>query len=69
MGPYSEEKQYQRAAAIKRLLDTNKDLDPHMKAIWLGHLRNLSHNEETYNYRVKTIYSKLRNKVKGIIDV
>ena len=69
MGPYSEEKQYQRAAAIKRLLDTNKDLDPYMKAIWLGHLRNLSHNEETYNYRVKTIYSKLRNKVKGIIDV
>lgn len=68
MGPYSEEKQYQRAVAIKRLLDTNPQLDTATRAMWEGHLRNLSSNEETYNFRVKTIYSKLRNKLKGIIE-
>lgn len=68
MGPYSEEKQYQRAVAIKRLLDTNHQLDATTRAMWEGHLRNLSNNEETYNFRVKTIYSKLRNRLKGIVD-
>ena len=68
MGPYSEERQYQRATAIKRLLDTNPQLDAVTRAMWEGHLRNLSHNEETYNWRVKTIYSKLNNRSKGVID-
>lgn len=68
MGPYSEEKQLERAAAIKRLLDRNPNLDPHMKSIWESHIRNLSPNEATYNYRVKHIYSKMTNRLKGIID-
>ena len=68
MGPYSEEKQYQRAVAIQRLLDTNPQLDATTRAMWEAHLQNLSNNEETYNFRVKTIYSKLRNKLKGIVE-
>ena len=66
MGPYSEERQYQRAAAICRLLE--QDLPDETRAMWEAHLRNLAHNEETYNFRVKTIYSKLRNRLKGIIE-
>jgi hypothetical protein len=68
VGPYSEERQYQRAAAIKRLLDTNPQLDDVTRSMWEGHLRNLSHNEETYNFRVKTIYSKFKHKARGFID-
>ena len=68
MGPYSEERQYWRAVAIQRLLDTNPQLDDVTRAMWEGHLRNLSHNEETYNFRVKTIYSKLKNHSKALID-
>ena len=56
MGPYSEERQYQRAEAIKFLLDNNPDIEPSYRAIWEKHLLNLAHNEATYNYRVKNIY-------------
>lgn len=59
MGPYSEEKQYQRAEAIARLLD-NPKLSTETRMMWERHLKNLSHNEETYNFRVKHIYSKLK---------
>ena len=59
MGPYSEERQYQRAEAIKFLLDNNPDIDPLYRAIWEKHLLNLAHNETTYNYRVKNIYSNM----------
>lgn len=68
MGPFSEEKQYQRASAIARLLEQNPNLSPETKAMWQRHMNNLSFNEETYNFRVKTVYSKMRNKLKGIID-
>ena len=57
MGPYCEERQYQRAVAIQHLLATNPQLSAETRAIWERHLMNLSHNEETYNYRVKHIYS------------
>ena len=59
MGPYSEEKQFERAVAIEQLLDRNPDLDPRMKAIWESHLRNLSRDEATYNFRVKQIYTDM----------
>ena len=62
MGPYSEDKQFQRATAIKRLLDDNPDLDPLYKAMWQKHLNNLAQNETTYNYRVKHVYSLLKPK-------
>jgi 3-methyladenine DNA glycosylase/8-oxoguanine DNA glycosylase len=60
MGPYSEERQYQRAQAIKRLLDTNPNLDPVYKAMWEDKLKGLALNEATYNHRVKTIYSQMQ---------
>ena len=64
MGPYSEERQYQRAAAISRLLD--QTLPDETRAIWEMHLRNLARNETQYNYRVKEVYSKIQRK--GIIQ-
>ena len=63
MGPYSEDKQFQRATSIKRLLDDNPDMDPLYRAIWNKHLMNLALNETTYNYRVKNIYSNLRREI------
>lgn len=60
MGPYCEERQYQRAEAIQRLLETNPQLSDETRVMWERHLMNLSHNEDTYNYRVKHIYSKMK---------
>jgi len=60
MGPYSEDKQFQRATAIKRLLEDNPDLDPLYRNMWEKHLMNLAKNETTYNYRVKHVYSLLK---------
>ena len=62
MGPYSEDRQFQRATAIKRLLENNPDLDPLYQAMWKKHLNNLALNETTYNYRVKAIYSNMNRK-------
>jgi len=64
MGPWSEAKQMERAESIKRLLDTNPDLDPIYKGMWQKHLSNLALNEATYNYRVKHVYSLLKPKHK-----
>ncbi len=60
MGPYSEERQFQRATAIQSLLDSNPDIDPLYRAVWQKHLLNLALNETTYNYRVKNIYSNMK---------
>lgn len=60
MGPYSEEKQYQRAASIKRLLDTNPQLDELTRAMWEQKARNLAMTEERYNARVKEIFSNIK---------
>lgn len=57
MGPFSEQKQIERADSIQRLLDSNPQLDDHMKGIWLKHQRNLCLNEDEYNTKVKEIYS------------
>ena len=62
MGPWSEAKQMERAESIKRLLDTNPQLDPVYKSMWMKHLSNLALNETTYNYRVKHVYSLLKPK-------
>ena len=59
MGPYSEERQLQRAEAIRFLLDNNPHLPQDYKSIWKKHLSNLALNETTYNYRVKAIYSNI----------
>jgi hypothetical protein len=58
MGPYSEERQYQRAESIARLLES--DLTDDARIIWQRHLQNLATTETQYNYRVKEIYSKMK---------
>jgi hypothetical protein len=60
MGPYSEQRQLERAQAIVKLLE-NPNLTPDARRIWERHLQNLSRNEETYNYRVRTIWTEIRN--------
>ena len=60
MGPFSEEKQYQRADSIRRLLDTNPQLDDVTKAMWETKLKTLCYDEDTYNERVKQIFSKVK---------
>ena len=66
MGPYSEDRQFQRATAIKRLLETNPQLDELTRGMWENKLRNLAMNETTYNYRVRNIYSNMKRK--GLIE-
>ena len=61
MGPWSEERQYQRAQAIARVL-AQPDLDEDMRRIWDNHLRNLSRSEAQYNARVRQIYTEMRNR-------
>jgi hypothetical protein len=61
MGPFSEEKQYQRAEAIQRLLDTNPQLNSETKTMWERKLKELSFNESTYNFRVREVYTQMRN--------
>ena len=63
MGPFSEERQIQRADAIGRLLRDNPDLDPLYKSIWERHLKNLSYTEAQYNDRVKTIYKNMKMEI------
>ena len=63
MGPFSEDRQYQRAESIKRLLDTNPQLDPVYKAMWQDKVKGLALNESTYNFRVKTIYSQMKKEL------
>ena len=60
MGPFSEQKQFERAAAIKRLLDNNPQIDDLYRGMWENKLRGLAKNETEYNYRVKTIYSQMK---------
>jgi hypothetical protein len=64
MGPYSEERQFQRAEAITTLL-ANPNLPKETRVIWQNHLANLARNETTYNFRVKEIYSKMKRQ--GVI--
>jgi len=65
MGPFSEQKQLERADSIKRLLETNPQMDDYMKSIWKKHAMNITFNEEEYNRRVKTIYCQLQPRNKG----
>lgn len=68
MGPYSEQRQLERAQAIVRLLE-NPNLNEDARRIWESHLKNLSRNEETYNYRVRTVWTKMRDQItKGWLE-
>jgi len=61
MGPWSEERQLERAAAIQRLLD-DPTLNPEARAMWERHLRGLSRSEAQYNARVVNLYTEMRNR-------
>lgn len=56
MGPYSEEKQYKRAASIQRLVD-NKSLSEDVRQLWRQKLIGLALTEDEYNRRVLEIYN------------
>jgi hypothetical protein len=58
MGPYSEERQAQRRAAILGVL-ARPNLSLDAQRIWLGHLQHLATTEEQYNARVEAVYSKM----------
>tara|TARA_Y200000002_G_scaffold85756_1_gene68270 strand:+ start:532 stop:744 length:213 start_codon:yes stop_codon:yes gene_type:complete len=59
MGPFSEEKQFQRAKAIEGLLERNPQLDDLTRAMWETKLKNLAMDEGRYNARVRAIFSGL----------
>lgn len=61
MGPWSEERQYQRAQAIARVL-ADPNLNEDARRIWENHLKNLSRNEDQYNARVRQIWTEMRNR-------
>jgi len=65
MGPYSEQKQIERAGAIKRLLDDNPNMDPVTRSMWERKANALAVTEEEYNARVKAIYSNMK---RGVIE-
>ena len=60
MGPFSEEKQYQRAKAIEGLLERNPQMDELTTAMWQSKLKNLSLTEERYNARVRSIFEQIK---------
>jgi len=65
MGPFSEERQLHRVEAIKRLLETNPQMDDYMKSVWKKHAMNIAQNEDEYNNRVRQVYSLLKPKHRG----
>jgi len=65
MGPWSEQKQSQRAESIKHLLATNPQMDDYMKSVWESKLNGLAQNEDEYNQRVKQVYSLMKPQNKG----
>ena len=62
MGPFSEMKQLSRAAAIKRLLDSNPQLDSPTRNMWETKLKNLALTEARYNERVVEVFKGIRPK-------
>lgn len=61
MGPWSEERQFERAQAIARVLQ-DPELNEEARRIWENHLRGLSRSEAQYNARVRQIYTEMRNR-------
>lgn len=61
MGPWNEERQLERAAALERLL-ANPNLNAEARRIWTNHLRGLSRSEAQYNARIVKLYTDMRNR-------
>lgn len=64
MGPYSEKRQLERAEAVARLL-AHDNLSEWAKEYWSKVAATLCQNEATYNYRVREVYTKIRNSITG----
>jgi hypothetical protein len=58
MGPYSEEKQMERALAVQRIL-SDPNLNEWSRNYWTKVAMTLSMNEEQYNARVKNTYQNM----------
>jgi hypothetical protein len=58
MGPYSEEKQMERALAVQRIL-SDPNLNEWSRNYWTKVAMTLSLNEEQYNARVKNTYQNM----------
>jgi hypothetical protein len=57
-----------RAQAVQRLLQQG-NLSPWAKQYWERVLRELSRNEDVYNWRVKNVYTQMRNQyTKGWLE-
>jgi hypothetical protein len=69
MGPFSDEKQFQRAIAIKRLLANSENLDDETKAMWNRKLLGLAITEDEYNRRVKEIYNSPKFRPMGLFNL
>ena len=60
MGPYSEQRQLERAEAVARLLN-DPNLNEWARNYWTKVAMTLSMNEEQYNARVVNLYKEIRN--------
>lgn len=66
MGPWSEQRQLERAKAVARLLQ-QPGLSDWARQYWQTVLTRLATSEAQYNHRVEQTYSKLPRQ-KGWID-
>ncbi len=68
MGPYSEERQYKRAASLGSvLLETT--IDPDFRTIYEQKLRTLARSESVYYERVKAVYPKgINTHLRAVIE-
>jgi hypothetical protein len=60
MGPYSEQRQLERAEAVARLL-AQDNLSEWAKDYWSKVAMTLAQNEGQYNARVVHLYNEMRN--------
>lgn len=58
MGPWNEDTQLARIAAVKRIL-ANPNLSEWAQQHWASVLERLAHDEDRYNARVVTVYAEI----------
>lgn len=61
MGPYSEQRQLERRAAVLQLLQRD-DLTEWARNYWSTVYDTIAMTEERYNARVVTLYTEIRKK-------
>ena len=64
MGPYSEDRQYRRAAALGTAI-LEPGIDPEFRRIYELKLRGLARSETDYIERVISVYKDLPQKNRG----